>query len=146
MRRTRSIAGSTALIVAAVFAGCTDQLVEPESPGVAVAEDVQFKVRGRTPDRTTGCTGCPEDGTYSDALDAVNVALEAEGANIRVFKAEYLTTGQHDAMGQVVFNAIEFQDLPLIVGVLTMIGLISLNAHIVLDVLYVALDSRLRYA
>lgn len=50
------------------------------------------------------------------------------------------------AMGQVVFNAIEFQDLPLIVGVLTMIGLISLVAHIVLDVLYVALDPRLRYA
>ena len=50
------------------------------------------------------------------------------------------------AMGQVVFNAIEFQDLPLIVGVLTMIGLISLIAHIVLDVLYVALDPRLRYA
>ncbi len=50
------------------------------------------------------------------------------------------------AMGQVVFNAIEFQDLPLIVGVLTMIGLISLTAHIVLDVLYVALDPRLRYA
>jgi peptide/nickel transport system permease protein len=50
------------------------------------------------------------------------------------------------AMGQVVFNAIEFQDLPLIVGVLTMIGLISLVAHIVLDVLYVALDPRLRHA
>lgn len=50
------------------------------------------------------------------------------------------------AMGQVVFNAIEFQDLPLIVGVLTMIGLISLVAHIVLDILYVALDPRLRYA
>jgi peptide/nickel transport system permease protein len=50
------------------------------------------------------------------------------------------------AMGQVVFNAIEFQDLPLIVGVLTIIGLISLIAHIILDVLYVALDPRLRYA
>jgi peptide/nickel transport system permease protein len=50
------------------------------------------------------------------------------------------------AMGQVVFNAIEFQDLPLIVGVLTMIGLISLVAHIVLDILYVALDPGLRYA
>jgi len=50
------------------------------------------------------------------------------------------------AMGQVVFNAIEFQDLPLIIGVLTMIGLISLVAHIFLDILYVALDPRLRYA
>ncbi|MFQ5943794.1 MAG: ABC transporter permease [Anaerolineales bacterium] len=49
------------------------------------------------------------------------------------------------AMGQVVFNAVEFQDLPLIVGVLTMIGLITLLAHIILDVLYVALDPRLRY-
>ena len=50
------------------------------------------------------------------------------------------------AMGEAVFNAIEFQDLPLILGVLTMIGLISLVAHIFLDVLYVALDPRLRNA
>ena len=49
------------------------------------------------------------------------------------------------AMGQVVFSAIEFRDLPLIVGVSTMIGLISLLPHIILDVLYVALDPRLRY-
>lgn len=103
MERTRLMVGSLAVITATLLAGCADQPVQPDSQVLAVAEDVQFKVRGRKPDRTTGCTGCPEDGTYSDALDAVNVALEAEGANIRVFMAEYLTTGQHDAMGQVVF-------------------------------------------
>jgi len=103
MQWTRLVVGSMTVITATLLASCGDQPVQPDSQVVAVAEDVQFKVRGRTPDRTTGCTGCPEDGTYSDALDAVNVALEAEGANIRVFMAEYLTTGQHDAMGQVVF-------------------------------------------
>ncbi len=50
------------------------------------------------------------------------------------------------AMGDVVFNAIEFQDLPLIVGILSFIGLISLVAHILLDIFYVALDPRLRHA
>lgn len=103
MQWTRLVVGSMTVITATLLSSCGDQPVQPDSQVVAVAEDVQFKVRGRTPDRTTGCTGCPEDGTYSDALDAINVALEVEGANIRVFMAEYLTTGQHDAMGQVVF-------------------------------------------
>jgi peptide/nickel transport system permease protein len=50
------------------------------------------------------------------------------------------------AMGQVVFNAVEFQDLPLIVGVLTVVGGITLVAHILLDILHAALDPRLRHA
>jgi len=49
------------------------------------------------------------------------------------------------AMGQVVFNAIEFQDLPLIVGVLSLVGALVLISHILLDVLYLILDPRLRY-
>jgi peptide/nickel transport system permease protein len=50
------------------------------------------------------------------------------------------------AMGQVVFNAVEFQDLPLIVGVLTVVGVITLAAHILLDILHAALDPRIRDA
>jgi peptide/nickel transport system permease protein len=50
------------------------------------------------------------------------------------------------AMGQVVFNAIEFYDVPLLLGILSIVGLLTLAAHIVLDVLYVYLDPRLRYA
>ncbi|MGH2621231.1 MAG: ABC transporter permease subunit, partial [Anaerolineales bacterium] len=49
------------------------------------------------------------------------------------------------AMGQVLFNAIEYQDLPLIVGVLSLVGALVLLAHILLDVLYLILDPRLRY-
>lgn len=48
------------------------------------------------------------------------------------------------AMGDVVFNAVEFQDLPLILGILTVIAVFTLAAHVVLDVLYAALDPRLR--
>ncbi len=49
------------------------------------------------------------------------------------------------AMGDVVFNAIEFQDLPMILGVLSLIAIFTLAMHVVLDVLYAALDPRLRY-
>lgn len=48
------------------------------------------------------------------------------------------------AMGQVVFNAVEFQDLPLIIGALTVVGVIVLAAHILLDIVQAALDPRLR--
>jgi peptide/nickel transport system permease protein len=50
------------------------------------------------------------------------------------------------AMGQVVFNAIEFYDVPVLLGILSLVGVITLMAHIGLDVLYVYLDPRLRYA
>lgn len=49
------------------------------------------------------------------------------------------------AMGQVVFNAVEFYDVPVLLGVLSVVGVLTLIAHIVLDVLYVYLDPRLRY-
>lgn len=50
------------------------------------------------------------------------------------------------AMGNVVFNAVEFQDLPLILGILSVIAVLTLSAHVILDVLYAALDPRLRHA
>lgn len=50
------------------------------------------------------------------------------------------------AMGRVVFNAVEFYDVPLLLGVLSVVGVLTLLAHIVLDVVYVYLDPRLRYA
>jgi peptide/nickel transport system permease protein len=49
------------------------------------------------------------------------------------------------AMGQVVFGAIEFYDVPLLLGILSVVGVLTLMAHIVLDVVYVWLDPRLRY-
>jgi len=50
------------------------------------------------------------------------------------------------AMGQVVFNAVEYYDIPLLLGILSVVGALTLLAHIVLDVAYVYLDPRLRYA
>jgi peptide/nickel transport system permease protein len=49
------------------------------------------------------------------------------------------------AMGQVVFNAIEFYDVPLLLGILSVVGVLTLLAHVVLDLLYAFLDPRLRY-
>lgn len=50
------------------------------------------------------------------------------------------------AMGEVLFNAIEFFDLPLIMGLLSIVAIITVLAHVLLDILYVYLDPRLRYA
>ena len=50
------------------------------------------------------------------------------------------------AMGQVIFDAIEFQDIPVLLGILSVVGVLVLALHVVLDVLYVYLDPRLRYA
>ncbi|HIQ01666.1 MAG TPA: ABC transporter permease [Anaerolineales bacterium] len=50
------------------------------------------------------------------------------------------------AMGQVVFLAVEFQDIPVLLGVLSVVGVLTLIAHAVLDVVYIYLDPRMRYA
>ena len=50
------------------------------------------------------------------------------------------------AMGQVVFNAVEFYDVPMLLGVLSVVGVLTMVAHVVLDVVHVFLDPRLRYA
>ena len=50
------------------------------------------------------------------------------------------------AMGEVVFNAIEYQDIPVLLGILSVVGILALAAHMVLDVLYVYLDPRTRHA
>lgn len=50
------------------------------------------------------------------------------------------------AMGQVIFDAIEYQDIPVLLGILSVVGVLVLALHVVLDVLYVYLDPRLRYA
>lgn len=99
MRRTRWIAGATVVLTAGVFAGCADQPTEPESPVVSTTTEAQFAVRNGA----RGCTGCAEDGTYSDELDAINDALEAQGANVRVAMAEFLTDGRDETPGMTVF-------------------------------------------
>jgi peptide/nickel transport system permease protein len=49
------------------------------------------------------------------------------------------------ATGVIIFNAIEYQDIPVILGILSVVGILALIAHILLDVLYTYLDPRVRY-
>jgi peptide/nickel transport system permease protein len=49
------------------------------------------------------------------------------------------------ATGQIIFNAIEYQDIPVLLGILSMVGILALIAHILLDVLYTFLDPRVRH-
>jgi peptide/nickel transport system permease protein len=47
-------------------------------------------------------------------------------------------------MGSTLYSALFTQDIPLALGVLLFVGLLSLAARLVMEVLYVALDPRLR--
>ena len=52
---------------------------------------------------------------------------------------------QWQAMGQIIFGAIEFQDIPILMGILSVVGMLALSLHIFLDILYVLLDPRVRH-
>ena len=47
--------------------------------------------------------------------------------------------------GQTLLQAVRTEDLPLVMGAMLFIGLLSLLAHAIVDVLYVYLDPRIRY-
>jgi peptide/nickel transport system permease protein len=49
------------------------------------------------------------------------------------------------ATGEVIFSAIEYQDIPVLLGILSIVGILALFAHILLDILYTFLDPRVRY-
>lgn len=53
---------------------------------------------------------------------------------------------QWQAMGELIFLAIDFQDIPLLLGILSVVGILTLAGHVILDILHVYLDPRLRYA
>jgi len=86
------------VLTTAFFASCTDQPTEPEVVDMTIAADARIAVRGGL----KGCAGCAEDGIYSDALDAINVMLEAEGAEFRVAMAEFVTGGRDETPGMTV--------------------------------------------
>lgn len=52
---------------------------------------------------------------------------------------------QWHAMGKVIFDAIEWQDIPVLMGILSVVGILAVSAHVVLDILYIYLDPRIRY-
>ena len=47
--------------------------------------------------------------------------------------------------GMTLLSAVRSEDLPLVMGAMLFIGLLSLLAHAIVDVLYVYLDPRIRY-
>jgi ABC-type dipeptide/oligopeptide/nickel transport system permease component len=47
-------------------------------------------------------------------------------------------------LGSTLYSALFTQDLPLALGVFLFVGLVSLVARLVMEILYVALDPRLR--
>ncbi len=49
------------------------------------------------------------------------------------------------AMGHMIFTAIEYQDIPLLMGILSMVGMLVLILHVLLDIVALYLDPRLRY-
>ncbi len=53
---------------------------------------------------------------------------------------------QWQAMGELIFVAIDFQDIPLLLGILSIVGVLALIGHVVLDILHVYMDPRLRFA
>lgn len=48
-------------------------------------------------------------------------------------------------MGMTLLQAVQSEDLPLVLGAFVFIGLFALIAHLIADVLYVYLDPRIRY-
>jgi peptide/nickel transport system permease protein len=48
-------------------------------------------------------------------------------------------------MGVTLLNATTTEDIPLLMGTLSFIGLLSLTAHLVADIMYAYLDPRIRY-
>jgi peptide/nickel transport system permease protein/oligopeptide transport system permease protein len=48
-------------------------------------------------------------------------------------------------VGQLVFLAIQANDTPVIIGVVTILTLVFLVANLIVDILYAALDPRIRY-
>ncbi len=47
-------------------------------------------------------------------------------------------------VGEMMFNAIDHFDIPVVMGILSLVGIIMLLAHVLLDILTVWLDPRLR--
>ena len=48
-------------------------------------------------------------------------------------------------VGQLVYLAIQANDVPVIIGVVTILVLVFLVANLIVDILYAALDPRIRY-
>ncbi|NJN14902.1 MAG: ABC transporter permease [Oscillochloris sp.] len=56
------------------------------------------------------------------------------------------TVFSYPGMGLTLLQAVQVQDIPMTMGGIVFIGLLSLLAHLAADILYVYLDPRIRYA
>ncbi|MDP9445257.1 MAG: ABC transporter permease [Actinomycetota bacterium] len=48
-------------------------------------------------------------------------------------------------VGQLVFQSIQTNDIPVVIGVVTILTIVFLVANLIVDILYAALDPRIRY-
>ena len=48
-------------------------------------------------------------------------------------------------VGQLVFIAVQANDTPVIIGIVTILTLVFLVSNLIVDVMYAALDPRIRY-
>ncbi len=48
-------------------------------------------------------------------------------------------------MGLLVFQSIQSNDIPVVLGVITILVVVFLVANLIVDILYAALDPRIRY-
>jgi peptide/nickel transport system permease protein len=74
-----------------------------------------------------------------------SLGLSGTGSVVRLRGMFANTEMSWHGMGWAFYNALYLQDLPLVMGVLFVVGLLAIVARLVIDVLHVLLDPRIRY-
>lgn len=74
-----------------------------------------------------------------------SLGLSGAGSAIRLRNMFAHTEMSWYGMGWAFYNGLYLQDLPLVMGVLFVVGLLAIMARLVIDVLHALLDPRIRY-
>jgi peptide/nickel transport system permease protein len=74
-----------------------------------------------------------------------SLGFSGAGSVVRLRSMFANTEMSWHGMGWAFFQALYLQDLPLVMGVLFVVGLLAILARLVIDVLHVLLDPRIRY-
>jgi peptide/nickel transport system permease protein len=74
-----------------------------------------------------------------------SLGLSGSGSVVRLRGMFANTEMSWHGMGWAFYNALYLQDLPLVMGVLFVVGLLAIVARLVIDVLHAVLDPRIRY-
>jgi peptide/nickel transport system permease protein len=74
-----------------------------------------------------------------------SLGISGTGSVVRLRGMFANTEMSWHGMGWAFYNALYLQDLPLVMGVLFVVGLLAILARLVIDVLHALLDPRIRY-